>query len=157
VSAKNIAPMEKDKEIVREVHREKVPKVSSGKTTEERPAAEVSIPVIEEHLNVDKKVVEKAKYRIQKTVSQENFSEKVPAIHEKVNIQRVKINKYVDAAPDVRLEGDTTIIPVIEEVVVVEKKLMLVEEIHITKSRDEVHVNVKEKLRKEHVEIKKTE
>jgi stress response protein YsnF len=33
----------------------------------------------------------------------------------------------------VRFEGDTTIVPIVKEVVVVEKALMLVEEVHIRK------------------------
>jgi uncharacterized protein (TIGR02271 family) len=142
------------KAVVREVERKEASKPGTGNPPEH--TGEMSIPVIEEHLNVDKKLVEKGKYQIRKTVSQEDYSEEVPTVHENVNVQRVKVNKYVDAMPEVRHEGYTTIIPVIKEVVVVEKKLMLVEEIHITKSRDEVAVNVKDKLRKEHVEINKT-
>jgi stress response protein YsnF len=65
------------------------------------------------------------------------------------------MDKYVDKVPEVRTEGSTTIIPVIKEVAVVEKKLMLIEEIHITRQRDEVAVEVKDKIRKEHVVITK--
>ena len=35
------------------------------------------------------------------------------------------IDQFVDAAPQVRTEGDVTIIPVVEEVLVVEKRLVL--------------------------------
>ena len=38
-----------------------------------------------------------------------------------------------------RQEGDTLIVPVLEEVLVVEKRLLLKEEVRITRTRTEVH------------------
>ncbi|RYE18527.1 MAG: DUF2382 domain-containing protein [Sphingobacteriaceae bacterium] len=60
---------------------------------------------------------------------------------------------YVATVPPVRVEGDTTIISVVKEVLVVEKRLMLVEEIHLSKNRTETLTTVNETLRKEEVEI----
>ncbi|MBA3326048.1 MAG: YsnF/AvaK domain-containing protein [Rhodobacteraceae bacterium] len=48
-----------------------------------------------------------------------------------VEVERVARNVYVDAPPEVRTEGDLTIVPILEEVLVVEKRLVLIEEIHI--------------------------
>lgn len=145
--------MASKKTVVREVEREDISKGINE--TRPKPGSNRSIPVIEEQIKIGKKVVEKEKYQIKKTVSQEDFSEDVPTTHEHVEIRRVEVNKYIDTMPDVRKEGNTTIIPVVKEVVVVEKKLVLVEEIHVTKSREEVVVNVKDKIRKEHIEISK--
>jgi len=50
---------------------------------------------------------------------------------QKIEIQRVPIDQVVDTPPSVRTEGDITIIPVLEEVLVVKKRLLLKEEIHI--------------------------
>lgn len=52
-----------------------------------------------------------------------------------VHVEHKPINKYVDSnlAP-VRYEGDTMIVSVLKEVVVVEKKTLLVEELHIKKT-----------------------
>ena len=148
--------MENRKTVIREVERKSNPKQRAEKGAETPDKVDnVSIPVIEEHLNIDKKTVETGRYKIKKTVSQEEYSEDIPTIHEKVDIQRVQVNKYIDTLPDVRYEGDTTIIPVIKEVVVVEKKLMLVEEIHVTRTNSEVSVKVKDKIRKENIEINK--
>lgn len=148
--------MENRKTVIREVERKSNPKQRAEKGAETPDKVDnVSIPVIEEHLNIDKKTVETGRYKIKKTVSQEEYSEDIPTIHEKVDIQRVQVNKYIDTMPDVRYEGDTTIIPVIKEVVVVEKKLMLVEEIHVTRTNSEVSVKVKDKIRKENIEINK--
>ena len=48
-----------------------------------------------------------------------------------VEIERVQIDREVSSAPDIRTEGDLTIVPVLEEILVVEKRLVLREEIRI--------------------------
>jgi stress response protein YsnF len=55
--------------------------------------------------------------------------------HERVEIERVPIGRLVDAVPPVREEGDTTIMPVVEETVVIERRLILKEEVHIRRVR----------------------
>ena len=93
----------------------------------------VSLNVYEEQAQVDKKIVEKGKVRIVKKVATNDEKINVDLKSEEVEVERVTVNKYVDSTPDVRYEGNTTIIPVIKEVAVVEKKIVLVEEIRITK------------------------
>lgn len=53
--------------------------------------------------------------------------------HRRAEVSRVPIGEYVDVMPDVREEGDFTIIPVVEEVLVLERRLLLREEIHVRK------------------------
>ena len=55
--------------------------------------------------------------------------------HERVEVERIPIGRYVETAPAVRQEGDTTVLPVLEEVVVVERRLLLKEEVRITRVR----------------------
>ena len=55
--------------------------------------------------------------------------------HERVEIERVPIGRPVDAAPPIREEGDTTIMSVVEEIVVVERRLILKEEVRIRRVR----------------------
>ena len=55
--------------------------------------------------------------------------------HERVEIEHVPVGRTVEAVPPIREEGDTTIFPVVEEVVVVERRLVLKEEIHIRRLR----------------------
>ncbi len=54
------------------------------------------------------------------------------------SIERVKVDRLISEPAAQRQEGDTLILPVIEEVFVVEKRMMLREEIRITRVRDEV-------------------
>lgn len=51
--------------------------------------------------------------------------------HERIEIERVAIGRPVDAVPPVRQEGNTTVFSVVEEVVVVERRLVLKEEIRL--------------------------
>ncbi len=53
-------------------------------------------------------------------------------------IERVKVERLIQEPVSQRQEGDTLILPVVEEVLVVEKRLMLREEIRITRKRDAV-------------------
>ena len=46
-------------------------------------------------------------------------------------VERVAIGRVVDAVPPVRVEGDVTILPVVEEELVLVKRLVLKEEVHL--------------------------
>ena len=114
--------------------------------------ASLSIPVIEETIKIDKKVVETGKVRISKRVHEEEETVEVPESKEEVDIERISINQYVDTPPPaVRHEGDTMIIPVLKEVTVVEKRLLLVEEVRVTKRKIKSESTHRVSLRKEEV------
>jgi stress response protein YsnF len=51
--------------------------------------------------------------------------------HENVEIERVPIRQLVNEVPTIREEGDLIVIPLVEEVVVVERRVLLKEEIRI--------------------------
>ena len=93
----------------------------------------ISVNVLEEQAKVEKKFVEKGKVRIIKKVNEETETVTVPVTSEEATIEKIPVNKIIEKAPQVRYEGDTMIIPVVKEVIVVEKKLMLVEEVHVKK------------------------
>jgi uncharacterized protein (TIGR02271 family) len=112
---------------------------------------QMTIPVIEEHILLGREVVETGRVRITKIVSEEPEASVVPLVHEEVNVERVARNQYVDTAPDVRQEGETTIIPIVREVLV--KRLLVVEELHVTKRRIETMETQQVVLRKETVTV----
>ena len=115
------------------------------------------IPVIEEQLHISKVWQETGRVQVSKTVTEEAVDYNVPVNQEEVIMERKPINQYVDMAPAAsRYEGDTLIIPVLKEVLVVEKKLMLVEELHIRKRNTEQIITGSETLRKESVEINRS-
>lgn len=120
----------------------------SGPTTTDR------IPVIEERIRVDKRVVETGRVVIRKRVTEHQEHVAIPLNHDEVNVDRVPINRYVEVPPEaIRYEGDTMIISVLEEVVVVEKRLMLVEELHVTKRQIQTEEMHQVTLRTEEVTV----
>lgn len=76
--------------------------------------------------------------------------------HEHVVVERVPIGEIVDAVPLVRQEGDVTIMPVVEEIVVVERRLFLKEEIHLRRVHTTERFIETVKLREQHVEVTRT-
>lgn len=126
-----------------------------GATSSATQAESVVIPVIEEQLHIDKQIVETGIVRIVKEVIEEPETVNVPVFREEVIVDHVAIQQYVDAAPAVRYEGETMIIPVVREVLVTEKKLLLVEEVHVTKRQITNQENLEVMLRKEKVTVER--
>ena len=111
------------------------------------------IPVIEEEVTIEKKVVEAGRVRISKHAKEYEKLVDVPLLHEEVSIERVPLNQVVLERLPTRYDGDTLIIPVVEEQVFVEKRLVLVEELHVRKQTIETHKPQRITLLKEEVEI----
>ena len=110
------------------------PSINESAAVEVSPAdagRETVIPVFEENLSVSKRVVETARVRVSRVTH--DYQQVVDELlqHEKVEVERVPVDRPVDAMPSVRQEGDVTIIPVVEEVVKIERHLVLKEEVHI--------------------------
>ncbi len=89
------------------------------------------IPLVEESLVVDKRVVETGRVRVRTVVDQELAHLQDDLRREQVLVDRVDIDRDVETAPQIRREGDLLIIPVVEEYLHVEKRLRLKEELHV--------------------------
>ena len=59
------------------------------------------------------------------------------------------MDRIVDEAPETRTEGGVTIVPVLEEVLFVEKRLVLKEELHIRRQATTETVEVPVTLRRQ--------
>ncbi len=91
------------------------------------------VPVLEEDLDVQIRKIETGRVRITKTVHKREEVVDEPLMEEEVSVNRVDINRIIESPPPIRQDGDTMIIPLLEEVLVVEKRLMLKAELHVTK------------------------
>jgi uncharacterized protein (TIGR02271 family) len=100
----------------------------------ELPGDAAAIPLLEERLSITKRQVETGRVRVRVTVEERAETVTEQLLRDDLQIEHVPKNIRVTEVPHVRMEGNTTIIPVVEEVVVVEKALMLVEEIHICRN-----------------------
>jgi len=94
---------------------------------------EIIIPLVAEALQVGKEEVITSVVRVHKFINEREEVVTQPLNREDISVERVAINRLIDTAPDVRQEGDTMIVSLVEEVLVVEKRLMLREELRITK------------------------
>ncbi len=111
---------------------------------------EAVIRLAAETLNVGKRVVETGRVRVRRTTTERTQKVNIPLASEIVEVRRVPIGKQVKKAPRVRETADEIIIPVVEEVVFFERRLVLKEELHVRKVRsvekhvEEVTVRVQE-------------
>jgi uncharacterized protein (TIGR02271 family) len=113
------------------------------------------IPITEEELRIDKRMVTTGKVRVQTRVDVETEMVKATLDGETVEVTRVPIDRIVDRAPEVRTEDDVTIIPILEEILVVEKRLVLKEELHVHKRRTTEDVEAPVELRKQRAVIER--
>jgi uncharacterized protein (TIGR02271 family) len=92
-------------------------------TAEEDRAA--AIPVFEEKLHVDKTISETDRVFIRTSVLERTEYADLDLRSDEATIERVPVGRIVDAPPAIRQEGGTVIVPVLEEIMVVQKRLLL--------------------------------
>jgi uncharacterized protein (TIGR02271 family) len=109
-----------------------------SRTDEDAPTentGETVIPLLAEEVAVAKKVIETGRVRVARvTHEREQLIDELLA-HQTAEIERVRIGQQVDTMPAVREEGDTIVIPIVEEVLVVERRLFLKEEVRVRRVR----------------------
>jgi uncharacterized protein (TIGR02271 family) len=117
------------------------------------------LPVLEERVVVQREVVETGRVRLTRQVHETAEEVSIPVQHDEVHVERVPLNLTLPAgsvAPATRYEGDTLIIPVLREVAVVETRLLLVEELRVTRQQvttqhtETVHLR-REEIKTEHL------
>ncbi len=89
------------------------------------------IPLVEERVSATKRRVETGRVRVTTRVEQREELVRAELLRDEVDIEGVPVGREIDRVPDVRQEGEVTIVPVVEEVLVVETRLVLVEEIRL--------------------------
>ena len=134
-----------------------IPRVEKPQATPARDNKLV-VPLAEEELTVDKRWVKEGEVIVHKTVESIPQSVPVDLAYEEVSIERVPVNRLFneEERPQQRQEGDTLIIPVLEEQPVVIKRYLLREEIRITKKRAVRHQELDGTIRREHLQIDST-
>lgn len=114
-----------------------------------------AIPLVEERLEVGKRQVESGRVKVRIAVDKREQTVPAELAHDEIEVRRVPRNVSLSELPGVRIEGDTTIIPVVEEQLVVEKRLMLVEEIHVVRRSRTAVEEIPVMLRSERAEIER--
>lgn len=117
----------------------------------------IVVPVIAERLELGKRIVEMGKVRLQKLVHTREEVVDEPLLYEEIQVERIERNQMVDSSLPVRYEDDVMIVPVYEEVLVVEKRLFLKEELRITKRQATRHEPQTVTLREEQVVVERSD
>ncbi|MFM7235330.1 MAG: YsnF/AvaK domain-containing protein, partial [Cyanobium sp.] len=121
-----------------------------------RDARGLMIPVVEEQLEVSRERVETGRVRISKSVESREEVVDEPLNREKIRVEHVPINQVVSGdIPQIREEGDVTVIPILEERVVTRTELVLVEEVRVHRERSEYRDPQRITLRKEVVAVER--
>ncbi len=134
---------------------------SVGVSTDPHAAAEAAasdrivMPIIHEQAHIEKHIVETGALRVRKVVAEHDETLESTTVREEFDVERIALDQVIDAPLGVRQEGDVTIVPVIEERVVVQRQLVLKEEIRITRRRHIEPAPQTVRLRREEVIVER--
>src|SRR5688500_530317 len=100
-----------------------------------RDEVTITVPVAEERPTIRKLRRVTGAVQARTVIHEREEVLDVPVEHEEVVVERIAPDRLLDAPEVVRQEGETIVIPVHEEILVVEKRLKLVGEVRITRRR----------------------
>jgi uncharacterized protein (TIGR02271 family) len=121
-------------------------------------SGQISLPVMREEMQVGKRTVDTGRgVRLHKTVTENEQRLDHTLRQDELVVEHVVIGTPVPESdlPTMRYDGDTLVVPILEEVLVVQKQLRLKEEIRITRQPREARATQTVRLRTEHVEIER--
>ncbi|TXN64044.1 YsnF/AvaK domain-containing protein [Methylobacterium sp. WL6] len=134
---------------------------SQGKKAAEVAVGEsVTLPLIAETARIDKRAVDTGRVRVSTRTEAVDQVLRETLRSDHVGVTRVPINRTLaegETPPVVREENGVTIIPVLEEILVVEKRLVLKEEVHVRRTTAGEDVEVPVTLRKQHAVVERVD
>ena len=113
------------------------------------------IPVVEETATVSTRRVVSGRVRIVTQTEEINHLLPTDLASVEVDVVRVPIDRRIETIPDVVTEGEVTIIPVVEERLVVTRELYLREDIHVRRIEHKETVDVPATTRRQTVQIER--
>lgn len=116
---------------------------------------DVVIPIIREEVHADAVPVVTGGVRVTKRVESHDEIVEQELRKSRVEVKRVQTNRVVDGPQTARRVGNTLIVPVVSEVLRVQKQWVLTEEIHITELQEQETVQNKVTLNREEAEIER--
>lgn len=136
----------------------KRPDPSPGPVIVEQPGQDTRsdvLSVIAEQLRIEKRLIEGEGVRVRLVTDEEATPANVTLRTERIEVDHVPIGRVVQSAPPVREEDGVTIIPVMEEVVVTETRLVLKEELHVRRVVDTREHEQTVLLRRQRAEVER--
>ena len=98
-----------------------------------RESESVRIPLAAERVVVGTRVRRTGVVRVSTRVERRTTVVDPPLRRQRIEIRRRRVDRFVDRPPEIRREGDTLIVPIVEEVLTT--RLKIVEEVAITVRR----------------------
>jgi uncharacterized protein (TIGR02271 family) len=95
----------------------------------------LKLTLLAEELTVDKQAIETGRVRVSKQTHTREVDIDEDLLKESAEIETTLIGRQIFEMPVIRHEGETTIIPIVEEVLHTERRLFLKEEVRITRKK----------------------
>ncbi len=119
-------------------------------------SGETILPLHAETLEVARRRMETARVRVRVRTHERPEEVDETLTHEDVTVTRVPVGRRVDSTPPVREEDGVTIIPVMQEILVVERQLILKEEVHVRRARSTRRHHEVVRLREQAATVERT-
>ena len=116
-----------------------------------------AISLTEEVAHIEKRAVQTGKVTVRTVVDTQTRHLEASLSGQTVSVERIPVDREISTVPAIRTEGGVTIIPVVEERLIVEKRLVLVEEIRVTLAETVETVDMPVELRKQRALIEKAD
>jgi uncharacterized protein (TIGR02271 family) len=114
-----------------------------------------TILLLEERLRVLKQKRETGRVQVRIVTDIETALASAELQSERFEVERVPVGRPITEVPPIRDDGDTMTIPVVEEVLVVEKRLILKEELHVRRVRSSQKIEQSVPLRRQRAEVER--
>jgi uncharacterized protein (TIGR02271 family) len=93
------------------------------------------LTLLAEELSVGKESVETGRLRVSKQTHTREVAVEESLLRERAEIETIPIGRQIFEMPSVRHEGETIVVPIVEEILHTERRLILKEEIRITRRK----------------------
>jgi uncharacterized protein (TIGR02271 family) len=132
---------------------------AAGVSRSTRREDTVVIPVVAEEVSVETVRVARGVVRVHTRVETTEQTVETPLVHEEVVVERVPIERRLveEPPPQPREENGVLVIPVLEEIAVVEKRLVVCEEIRVSRRSTTTTTSQVVQLRREVVDVERVE
>lgn len=113
------------------------------------------VPIAKEEAHVEKREIITGRVRVHTVTKAIEELIHQDLAQERVEVSRISIDREIEVVPEIRQDGDVTIIPVVEEILIIEKRLILKEEIHIQRIRSVEPIETRMVLRKQEAVVER--
>lgn len=118
---------------------------------------EIRMPVSEEQVEIGKRQVEVGGVRLRKIVRTERVNQPIDLQREEIVVERVPAKDRTPNRTDVAFREEEVYVPLRREEPVINKRTEVKEEVRVSKKRDLEHRDVSETVRREDVEVDRTD